>query len=331
MEEGTTSNPISCTSVRVFQEVTESITGKNIKFHFVIFGSSWLILLMSLPDVPAEPTSERVPEALAEAGIYPTAAEGFDHGLVVLAMGQSYWLAASDAGYRLLVEPRVLAAVREQLACFDRESVGWPPRPAAEVSPARRIELLTPLLWAFAVWVVFGCQQEWPGVLEEAGALHARAVFDQGEWWRLGTALFLHADVGHLISNVVSGSFVFAAVLSTIGRRRGWLLLVLASLAGNLAITALNYPGPYRSLGASTAIFAGLGLLTGRAVRVLRWTHRPRRWRPVFGPLAAGTTLLGLLGAGGLHTDVGAHLAGFAAGLILGFATVPRPAATAGK
>jgi rhomboid protease GluP len=132
---------------------------------------------------------------------------------------------------------------------------------------------------------------------------------------------------------MMSGSSSWNGLTSklTIGRRRGWLLLAVASLAGNLAITALNYPGPYRSLGASTAIFAGLGLLTGRAVRVLRWTHRPRRWRPVFGPLAAGLTLLGLFGAGGLHTDVGAHLAGFAAGLILGFATVSRAAATAGK
>jgi rhomboid protease GluP len=286
---------------------------------------------MALPDLPAEPTSERVPEELVEAGIYPTAVEGFDHGLVVLAMGWSYWLVPADAGFRLLVEPRVLAAVREQLACFDRESIGWPPRPPVEVTSRRRIELLTPLLWAVAVLAVFGCQQEWPGMLEEAGALDARAVFDQGEWWRLGTALFLHANVGHLVSNVISGIFVFSAMLSTFGRRRGWLLLTLAALAGNLAVAALNYPFPYRSLGASTAIFAGLGLLTGRAARVLRWRHRPRRWRPMFVPLAAGIALLGLFGAGGPHTDVGAHLAGFTAGLALGFAAGLRIDAVVGK
>ena len=102
-----------------------------------------------------------------------------------------------------------------------------------------------------------------------AGALDTQAVFDRGEWWRLGTALFLHADFGHLISNVLSGMFAFAAVLSTIGRRQGWLLLALASATGNLAIAALNYPGPYLSLGASTAIFAALGLLTGRAMHTV--------------------------------------------------------------
>jgi rhomboid protease GluP len=253
------------------------------------------------------------------AGAYPTAEEGFEHGLVVLAMGSPYWLVPDDAGFRLLVEPQALEAVRGELACFDRESIGWPPRPIAE-DPLRRFELSTPLLWALVLMAAYCAQGLLPGRLEDAGALDAQAVFDRGEWWRLGTALFLHADLGHLISNMLSGIFAFSAVLSTIGRRRGWLLLALASVTGNLAIAALNYPGPYRSLGASTAIFAALGLLTGRAIRAVQWDGRPHRWQAVFAPLAAGITLLGLFGAGGLHIDVGAHATGFAAGLIWGFA-----------
>jgi membrane associated rhomboid family serine protease len=102
------------------------------------------------------------------------------------------------------------------------------------------------------------------------------------------------------------------------GRLRGWLLLALAATAGNLAVAAVNYPGPYRSIGASTAVFAGLGLLTGRAIRVLRGEGGRLRWRPVFVPLAAGVTLLGLFGAGDVRTDVVAHVTGFAAGLMLG-------------
>jgi membrane associated rhomboid family serine protease len=129
--------------------------------------------------------------------------------------------------------------------------------------------------------------------------------------------LFLHADLGHLLANVISGYFVFSAVLSTIGRGRGWLCLAIAAIVGNCAVAGLNYPGPYRSLGASTAIFAGLGLLTGRAVRVLRTKSGGHRWRAVFVPLAAGVALLGLFGAGGLHTDVVAHATGFAAGLAM--------------
>jgi len=286
---------------------------------------------MSPPDLPADAVSGRVPADLAEAGAYATPGEGFDHGLVVLAMGRPYWLVPSDAGFRLLVEPPALAAVREQLACFDRESLVWPPRPAAGQPAARRFELVAPLLWAVVVLAVFWWQGEQPGRWEAAGALDTQAVFDQGEWWRPATALFLHADLGHLVSNVVSGVFVFAAVIATIGRRRGWLLLALASLAGNFAVAGLNYPGPYRSLGASTAIFAGLGLLTGRAVRGFRRPDHPHSWRAVFAPLAAGLTLLALFGAGGLHTDVGAHVTGFAAGLVLGFAAaLPRRVGAAG-
>lgn len=273
---------------------------------------------MPQPDPPRESAGEPFPGELVEAGVYATAAEGFDHGLVVLAMGRPYWLAPSGAGFRLLVEPDALGDVRGQLACFDRESAGWPPPPPAE-GPARRFGLGTPLLWAFAVMAVYCCQIKWPGRLEDAGELDAQAVFDRGEWWRLGTALFLHADPGHLISNMLSGIFAFSAVVGTIGLGRGWLLLALASVSGNLAAAALNYPGPYRSLGASTAVFAGLGLLTGRAIRAVRGDGPRRQWPSVLAPLAAGIALLGLFGAGGIQVDIGAHATGFAAGIAWGF------------
>jgi len=283
-----------------------------------------------MPSMPSDDPHEEAAGGspagdLAEAGVYATAAEGFDHGLVVLAMGRPYWLVPGGGGFRLLVEPRGVEEVSEELACFDRESVGWPPRPV--VRPvARGFELATPLLWAVSIaWIYLG-QCLWPGSLEDAGELDSQAVFGRGEWWRALTALFLHADIGHLVSNALSGIFAFAAVLSTFGRARGWLCLALASAAGNLAIAALNYPGPYRSLGASTAVFAGLGLLTGRAVREVGRDSTVRSWRAVLAPLAAGMALLGLYGAGGLNIDVGAHAAGFLAGLALGFVSwTPAP------
>lgn len=277
---------------------------------------------MSLPDAVAEATGELPPEDLAEAGVYPTFAEGFEHGLVVLAMGRPYWLVPGDGGHQLLVEPGVLGAAREQLAKFDRESVGWPPKPIVDNIPARQTEFITPLLWSLVILAIFRGQIDWPG-WTEAGALDADAVFRRGEWWRLATALFLHADTAHALSNALGGLFVFSAVLTTFGRARGWLGLALASLAGNLAVAAINWPGPYRSLGASTAVFAAVGLLAGRAIRVAANSDHPHRWRAMFVPLAAGLTVLGLYGAGGLQIDVGAHATGFAAGLVLGFAARP--------
>jgi membrane associated rhomboid family serine protease len=255
--------------------------------------------------------------------VYPTSKDGFDHGLVALTLGCPFWLEPAGDGVRLLVESGAARRVSEQLAYFDRESINWPPRPFVDDSPRRKAELLTPLLWCWAVLASFWAQGEWRG-WTDAALLSPQAVFERGEWWRLLTALFLHGDVGHLVSNLVSGIFVFSAVLTTIGLRRGWLLLAVAAIAGNLAAAAIHHPGAYRSLGASTAIFAAVGLLTGRALRVVLRADHPHRWRTLFVPLAAGLTVLALHGAGGNQTDVVAHVTGFAAGLIMGFAVATR-------
>lgn len=273
---------------------------------------------MSSPDLSPAADSEPLPADLVETGIYAASADAFQHSLVVLAAGWPCWLVpAGDGRIRLLVEPPAAAAVRDQLERFDRESLRWPP-PPHEGDVPRPAEFLTPLLWSLIVIAVFWGQATWPA-WTDAGALDPTAIFARHEWWRLGTALFLHADVDHLVSNGLSGILVFAAVLSTLGRGRGWLLLAFSAVAGNLAVALINRSLPYRSLGASTAIFAGLGLLTGRAIRIVVRADYPHRWRSVFVPLAAGLTVLGLYGAGGIHIDVLAHVTGFGCGMLIGF------------
>ena len=269
--------------------------------------------------------SEGEPANLVEVGIFKTAQEGFDHGLVVLTLGYAFWLKSEGSGFQLLVEAQVSHHVMHELAEFDRESVGWPPQLHSDPPSARKTDLFTPLLWCIVVLISFWAQGKWGGWTGRS-VLDAQAVFDRGEWWRVLSALFLHADVGHLVSNLVSGVFVFSAVLSTMGVGRGWLLLGMASVFGNVAAAAAKYPAAYRSLGASTAIFAAVGLLTGRALRIVLRVDYPRRWRALFVPLAAGLTVLALYGAGGQQVDVMAHVTGFIAGMILGFAAAERPA-----
>jgi hypothetical protein len=71
----------------------------------------------------------------------------------------------------------------------------------------------------------------------------------------------------------------------------------------------------HRSIGASTAVFAALGLLAA-------WVRAGRRsgpgWVYRWGPVVAAVALLAYTGAGDENTDVGAHLWGFAAGLVAG-------------
>jgi rhomboid protease GluP len=274
---------------------------------------------MSSPEVSADPAGEPAPENLVAVGTYPTFSAGSERGLVVLAMGLPYWLEPAGDAFVLLVEAPTHAAVREQLARFERESVGWPPAPLRVGGALRAVDLVLAMAWAVTLFGAFWASIRWPQIVA-TGALDAHAVIARHEMWRPFTALFLHADSGHLVSNALGGILVFSATTATLGARRGWLLIVIAAAIGNLLSAAVQYPEAYRSIGASTALFAGLGLLTGHACAHALRAER-RRWRALFVPLAAGATVLALHGAGGVRVDLGAHVCGFGVGLALGFLT----------
>lgn len=299
---------------------------------------------MSEPDHGADAPAAAADEGWAEVARCASAKEGFERGLVVLAMGLPYVLregagAEGEGGFRLLVQAEGSEAVRGQLDLYERESADWPPKRTVRGDGARggwALSLFVALLWAWALLGCFALQSGRPETTE-LFAMDARAVFERGEWWRPATALFLHADTGHLLSNLAGGVFLVALVLSGWGRARGAALLGAASVAANVAVGAAYYPNEYRSLGASTAVFAALGLLTGRALRRAvagpggGTAGRGREagsgragWRGALTPLAAGATMLMLYGAGagegGVSVDVPAHAAGFCAGVVAGFA-----------
>ncbi|MGH7995008.1 MAG: rhomboid family intramembrane serine protease, partial [Opitutaceae bacterium] len=114
-----------------------------------------------------------------------------------------------------------------------------------------------------------------------------------------------------------------------LGVGRGWALTAVAAGLGNLAAAAVHYPGPYVSIGASTAIFAALGVLTGHALPAC--FHAARPWWNAAVPAGGGLAFLGLYGAGGRQTDVVAHAAGFAAGLLVGLAAAGFGSGTSRK
>lgn len=136
-----------------------------------------------------------------------------------------------------------------------------------------------------------------------------------GEWWRAFTALGLHGDLGHLLSNVVFGSVLGLVVSQTLGAGLAWLSIVLAGGIGNVVASAFR-TASHTSIGASTAVFAALAIAAA-----LAWQRQTvtgpglRRWAP----LGAAVMLLAFMGIGGENTDIGAHFAGFAVGGIAGF------------
>lgn len=156
-----------------------------------------------------------------------------------------------------------------------------------------------------------------PGVRWFArGAADAQRIGD-GELWRTVTALTLHADLTHVAANAAIGAWFFAAVCRALGPGLGGGLLLLAGAGGNFANAVLHGSG-HSSVGASTAVFAAVGLLGGLAV-----THRRRRGlrgRRAWIPLAASIGLLAMLGTAGERVDLWAHASGLGVGGALGLA-----------
>lgn len=138
-----------------------------------------------------------------------------------------------------------------------------------------------------------------------------------GEWWRPVTALMLHADAAHLLGNLLFGGFFAYSVSRYFGGGFGWLAIVVSGAFGNLANGFLA-GADHRSIGASTAVFAALGLLSAYLWRRGFPSNASRRER--LAPVIAGIGLLAFTGTGGVNTDIGAHLLGFLAGFGVGLA-----------
>lgn len=145
------------------------------------------------------------------------------------------------------------------------------------------------------------------------GALDAGAA---REWWRALTALTLHLDQEHLLGNLLFGVIAGIAAGRLLGPGVAWASILGAAALANY-VEILVSPATHRAVGASTAVFAALGLLTGLAWRQ-RLTLRERRWYAA-APLIAGICLLTLLGAGDAHVDVLGHALGFLFGLGVGW------------
>lgn len=133
----------------------------------------------------------------------------------------------------------------------------------------------------------------------------------EGEWWRIFTALTLHSGLGHLVGNIGFG-IVFGLLAGSIaGPGVAWLTIVVASGFANLFNTLL-LDSTHRAIGASTAVFAALGLVAGFSWRAKLMAQD--RWPYRLGPIIGGIALLAYTGTGDENTDIGAHLSGFACG-----------------
>lgn len=243
-----------------------------------------------------------------------------DAVLVLQARSIAFELVREDQEVLIVVDALEESVARRELLAYARENSG----PQSEPFQPRLGGALAAALWAVGLALAFQAQLRFFGGHDwrAEGLMDATKVQD-GELWRAGTALTLHADPTHLLSNVLFGAVFLVLLGQGVGGGAALALTFAGGALGNLANAWLRGAG-HLSLGASTAVFAALGALIvaeyARRDRSKSPSDRARRAAPLF----AGLALLGWLGIGGENTDVTAHLTGFLAGGLLGLFTRPK-------
>jgi rhomboid protease GluP len=159
------------------------------------------------------------------------------------------------------------------------------------------------------------------GVQLAWGASFGPATKD-GEWWRLGSAMFLHFGVLHLGMNMWALWDGGQLVERMYGHARFATLYLLSGLTGNL-VSLIAQGDRAISGGASGAVFGIYG-----ALLVFLWREReqlhPHEFRWLFWGAAGfsvATIAFGFLVPG---IDNAAHIGGFLSGVLLGMA-LARP------
>ncbi|MBT8137895.1 MAG: rhomboid family intramembrane serine protease [Gammaproteobacteria bacterium] len=243
-----------------------------------------------------------------ETGSYPVCHE---HALVLHALNLPYEIIQLDGFYALAVDSSLADEARRQLALYEKENRGWPPvlkqlpRVSGGVVGAMCYMTLLLVLHWMSNAPAFGF--DW----YVEGRVDGR-LMRAGEWFRAVTALMLHADAAHLAGNAVIGAIFGMFLGQLIGQGFGWGLILAGGALGNIVNVLLQHP-IHRAVGASTAVFAALGVLTAYT-----WMHRrDSRFHAAYriAPLISGAVLLAYLGTGDERTDIVAHLTGFAAGM----------------
>lgn len=234
-----------------------------------------------------------------------------ERALVLLSLSIPYQLLTDQAQTALVVPASFAERAKYELWQYRQENQPppkAPPRPVIQyqdgLSGAFAYVAVICLFAWFSATGSFGV--DWLGAGRVDGAL-IRA----GEWWRTFTALTLHSGLRHLLGNIGFGALFGALAGRLVGSGVAWLCIVLASGLAN-AINTILLESAHRSIGASTAVFAALGLVAGFVWRARLMAQD--RWPYRVGPIVGGIALLAYTGTGDANTDIGAHLAGFVCG-----------------
>jgi len=244
-----------------------------------------------------------------------------DWSLVLLSQGIEAIIDSDEImGWGLIVPEtdydQAIGVIRQYRA----ENRHWPWR--QKISPKGILFDWGSVSWVLLVGLFFWIQTHTSSAFRDAGLMDAAAV-SHGEWWRIFTAIFLHADMGHFAMNASLGFVLLGLTMGSFGTGVGLLAAYLAGAGGNLA-TWMVFP-EHRSLGASGMVMGCVGLLAAQAISFRRGASQKLKY--AFGGLIVGAMLFTLFGTSP-NSDVLAHLGGFISGILLGALLLIRPNAT---
>ena len=235
--------------------------------------------------------------------------------LVLSSVGISHRVGSSSENIFLQVSAPDLHAAHFQIQSYRDENRNWPPK--ADTSVKNFEPFLQPptLLLVGALALFFSVTGPWSAHSNWfiQGAGDAARILQQHEYYRLVTALTLHADTVHLLGNCLFGGFLFHFFCRLTGNGLGLFSMLLTASLGNY-INVCLHGDEHLFIGFSTAVFAIIGMLAmlGRHGRVSKHYIRVI-------PFMAGAALLAMIGSSGERTDLGAHLFGLCSGFVMGW------------
>lgn len=171
---------------------------------------------------------------------------------------------------------------------------------------------------AVALWVVFLADWILPLDFNRWGI----APRELGGIWGVVLSPFLHANLGHLLSNFLPLMILLALLLAT--QRHGWSIALQIVLLGGLLLWIFGRPAVH--VGASGLIYGLIAYLMVAGFRQGRFG--PALSALLVGFLYGGTLLSGVLPSVGDHVSWDGHLTSAIAGGLLAYFSATSEGAT---
>lgn len=210
------------------------------------------------------------------------------------------------------------------IKCPDHAGVGAARRPPSTAQQVRQVQrsvsglevpatvgLIALNVLVYLVTVYQGAGVSAPGgELFAKGALVGAQIYAQDEWYRLVTAMFLHASLLHIALNMIVLYWCGTIVERALGTWRFLLIYFVSGIAGSAG--ALVFSGPFAvTVGASGAIYGIFG-----ALLILEYRATGSFTGPVLGLIVINLALSFVIP----NISWGGHVGGLVGGTLATFA-----------